>query len=285
MRFEGPDLVEIVGARRDALTQGMRQPIVPPVPPTERRSGVYDRVCRRFHGGLPSAQAAPQTAEPFPFRLRRLSPRQPTGAGHLAARLDRRSAPTGPVKVMAVYRAVWMNVSIIVGGLGVTIALSGDGALINAVVGMSVGVFTFLIQEARSQTGYRRQAVTAAAAATAGCAAVTGMFMLVGQGALVVAFLFAVTSPAAARGYIVLARRLTAWRRPSPQLHPLTTVLGETAPEGLCRRLTNEIRARELTDAELCQAWRTSSHALKKQGAPHPASPTRDYPAGVPGRT
>lgn len=33
MRFEGPDLVEIVGARRDALTQGMRHPNVPPVPP------------------------------------------------------------------------------------------------------------------------------------------------------------------------------------------------------------------------------------------------------------
>lgn len=175
------------------------------------------------------------------------------------------------MKVMVAYRAAWMNVSIIVGGLGVTIALSGDRALINAVVaavvGMSVGVFTFLIQEARSQTGYRRQAVTAAAAATAGCAAVTGLFMLVGQGALVVTFLFALTSPAAARGYIVLARQITAWRRPSPQLHPLTTDLGETVPEGQSQRLTNEIPARELTDAELCQAWRTSSHALKKQGA------------------
>jgi len=170
---------------------------------------------------------------------------------------------------MAVYRAVWFNVAIIVGGLGVTIALLGNDAVINAViaamVGLWVGVLTFLIQDARSATGCRRQAVTAAAAVTAGCAAVTGLFMLLALWALFVAFLFAVTLPAAARGYIVLARRITAWRR--LQLHAVTTKLGETAPEGLSQRLTGQIPARDLTDAELCQAWRTSSHLLKKQGA------------------
>jgi hypothetical protein len=170
---------------------------------------------------------------------------------------------------MAVYRAVWFNVAIIVGGLGVTIGLLGNDAVINAViaamVGTWVGVLTFLIQDARSATGCAREAVTAAAAVTAGCYAVTGLFMLLAQWALLVAFLFAVTSPAAARGYFALARRITAWRR--RRLNAVTTRLGETSPERLNQRLTSQIPARELTDAELCQAWRASSHALKKQGA------------------
>ncbi|HSU35263.1 MAG TPA: hypothetical protein VLJ88_06360 [Propionibacteriaceae bacterium] len=175
---------------------------------------------------------------------------------------------------MAVYRAGWIKAAIIVGGLGVAIGLLAEDAVIHgviaAMVGLWVGVLTFLVQDARSAAGSPQQAVTAAAAVTAGCAAVIGLFMMLAEWALLLAFLFVVTSPAAARGYIVLARRITAWRR--RQLDAVTTVLAGTVLagtvlEGPGQRLPSQVPVRDLTDVELCHAWRTSSHALPQQGA------------------
>jgi hypothetical protein len=170
---------------------------------------------------------------------------------------------------MAVYGAGWIKVAIVVGGLGIAIGLFSDDAVIHAViaamVGLWVGVLTFLVQDARLVTGTPREAVTAAAAVTAACAAVIGLYMMFAQWALLLAFLFVVTSPAAIRGYIVLARRITAWRR--RQLDAITTTLAETVPEAPSQRLTSQIPARDLTDVELCHAWRTSSYALQQQGA------------------
>jgi hypothetical protein len=170
---------------------------------------------------------------------------------------------------MAVYRAGWIKAAIVVGGLGVAIGLLSDDAGIHAViaamVGLWVGVLTFLVQDARSATGSPRDAVTAAAAVTAACAAVIGLYLMLAQWALLLAFLFVVTSPAATRGYIVLARRITAWRR--RQLDAIATTLAETVPEGPSQRLTSQIPAGDLSDVELCHAWRTSSHALLQKGA------------------
>jgi hypothetical protein len=170
---------------------------------------------------------------------------------------------------VAVYRAGWINVVIIVGGLGVAVGLLAEAAVIHlaiaAMVGLWVGLLTFLAQDARSAKGSPQQAVAAAAAVTAGCAAVIGLFMMLAEWALLLAFLFVVTSPAATRGYVVLARRITAWRR--PQLDAVTTALAGTVLEGPSEWLTSQVPARDLTDVELCHAWRTSSHALQQQGA------------------
>lgn len=86
-----------------------------------------------------------------------------------------------------------MNVVYIVGGLGVAVALSSDYVKVNTAIavptGIAAGSITYVIQEARSIAGFRRQALTATAAGTAGCGAIVGLVMLVGQGALLIVLL------------------------------------------------------------------------------------------------
>jgi hypothetical protein len=89
------------------------------------------------------------------------------------------------------------------------------------VVGMAFGVFTFMAQEARSDARYRRQALTATVAGAVGCLAIAGLVALVGQTALLIAFLFAVVSPPAVRGYLAGVRRMTGRHRPAPVGGPL----------------------------------------------------------------
>ena len=115
---------------------------------------------------------------------------------------------------MVFYRAAWMSVTFIVGCLGVAAALLNDHAKVNsavaAVVGIAIGAIAYLTQEAQRVTDYRWQALTAAAAGTAGCCAMAGLNSLIGQEALLVTVLFAVTSPAAAQSYIATAQRIAA---------------------------------------------------------------------------
>jgi hypothetical protein len=81
-------------------------------------------------------------------------------------------------------------------------------------------------------TGCRWKALTAAAAATARCCAITGVVMLVGEGELLVMELFAVMSPATALSHNVAARRIAARRWPLPQLPAPPADQSETRTDG-----------------------------------------------------
>ena len=172
---------------------------------------------------------------------------------------------------MALYRAAWMSVTFMVGCLGAAIALLSDHAKVNsavaAVVGIAIGAIAYVTQEARCVTDYRRQALTAAAAGTAGCCAITGLNTLVGHEALLVIVLFTVTSPAAAQSYIATARRIAARRWPLAQLQAPTAGQTESPIQSLNHQTFSRIYPeRLLTDDELCQAWRTSSSAIAQPG-------------------
>ena len=175
---------------------------------------------------------------------------------------------------MALYRAAWMSVTFMVGCLGVAVALLSDHAKVNsavaAVVGIATGAIAYVAQEARCVIDYRRQALTAAAAGTAGCCAIGGLNTFVGQEALLVMVLFTVTSPAAAQSYIATARRIAARRRPPAQLQAPTAGQIENPIQRLNHQTSSQIcPIGLLTDDELCQAWRTSSSAIAQPG-PNP---------------
>ena len=175
---------------------------------------------------------------------------------------------------MVFYRAAWMSVTFVVGCLGAAVALLSDHAKVNSavavVVGIAIGAITYVAQEARCVTDYRRQALTAAAAGTAACCAIAGLNALVGQEALLVMVLFTVTSPAAVRHCIATAHRIAARRRPPAQLHARTSGQIENPIQSLNHQTPSQIHPeRLLTDLELCQAWRTSSSAIAQPG-PNP---------------
>jgi hypothetical protein len=111
-------------------------------------------------------------------------------------------------------------------------------------------------------TGCRWKALTAGAAATARCCAITGVVMLVGEGELLVMELSAVMSPATALSHNVAARRIATRRWPLPQLPAPPADQSETRTDGPSQQTPSHIHpAWLLTDAELCHAWRIRSRA------------------------
>lgn len=160
------------------------------------------------------------------------------------------------------YRTAWLNVVYVVGGMGVAAALLNDRILVNVgvavLVGLAAGLTTYVVQEALSIASCRRRALTAAAAGTAGCCAIAGLAMLVGQGTLLVLVLFALTSPPAVRRYLLAGRRIT-----SPRSLPPIQEGGDLARVTTQTDVSGTVCAHSLTDAELCLAWRASSAALE----------------------
>lgn len=156
---------------------------------------------------------------------------------------------------MVLYRAAWMSVTFIVGCLGAAVALLSDHAKVNSAVavavGIAIGAITFVAQERRCVTDYRRQALTAAAVGAAGCCAIAGLNTLVGQRALLVMMWLAVTSPAAVQHYIATAHRIAARRWPLAQLPGPTAGQIGSSIHGLNHETFTRINpVRLLTDDE-----------------------------------
>jgi hypothetical protein len=170
---------------------------------------------------------------------------------------------------MAVYRAVWLNVTFLVGGLGAVAASLDERFWVDlgvfALLGLAVGVAVYMIQEVRSDPHCRQQALLGSVAGAAGFLALTGLFALVGQAALIIALLLALVSPPAVRGYLSAIGWMTDLCRlvPAPKLIPAEArrnLFSDVArPDPLEPGL-----APLLTDPELHQAWRTSTAALHR---------------------
>ena len=168
---------------------------------------------------------------------------------------------------MVFYRAAWLGVTLMVGCLGVVVALLSDEArIISAVaaaVGIAIGAITCVAQEARCVSDYRRQALTATAVGAAGCYAVAGLDTLIGHEALLVMVWLAVTSPAAVQHCSATAHRVAARRWPLAQVQVPAAGQVESPNHQRSSRIQP---ARLLTDVELCQAWRISSRAIAQPG-------------------
>ena len=133
---------------------------------------------------------------------------------------------------MGVYRAVWYNVTFLIGGLGAVAASLGERFWVDlgvfAVLGLSVGVAVYMTQEARSDPRSRQQALIGSVAGAAGFLALNGLFALVGQAALIIALLLALVSPPALRGHRQVIRRLLKrYRRALAPVHSPADAGGE----------------------------------------------------------
>lgn len=168
---------------------------------------------------------------------------------------------------MTTYGAAWRNAALIVGGVGVMVALLGDDVLVRLTVagsvGFTAGVFAYLVQEARADPRHELQALVVAALVTGGGFGVTGLAALDGDLAVLLVALFAVASPPAVAGCGSALRRLT--RRPRRTARTVPSPETPATPTaGAVERVTEDRLASTLTDPELCAAWPASSDALDR---------------------
>jgi hypothetical protein len=164
--------------------------------------------------------------------------------------------------LMDTYRAAWRNAALVVGGVGILIALvrpeTGVNAAVSASVGLTAGVFTFLVQEAREDPRHRRQALTAGAGVSAATFGIAGLAALDGQLTLLFVTMFILASPPALRSGRAAHRRLVA-RSSRTCSDALTSHVTTEATDETSRSMLEARPATTLTDTELCSAWTTSS--------------------------
>jgi len=168
---------------------------------------------------------------------------------------------------MGAYRAVWYNITFLIGGLCAVAASLGARFWVDlgvfAVLGLSVGVAVYMTQEVRSDPRCRQQALTGSVAGAAGFLALTGLFALVGQAALIFALLLALASPPALRGYrVAIPRLLNRYRRILARTHLPGDAGGESINGPARPDPFDPGLVRSLTDPELRQAWHSSTAAL-----------------------
>lgn len=170
---------------------------------------------------------------------------------------------------MGVYRAVWVTAACCVGGLGAAVGLANHharevGGLVSLAAIIS-GAASYLTHARRPVSGKICQCITTGVVGGAGCFAVTGLGTVLGPVALLIALLFAVTSPPAMRCYHAPRRRKASIQLPAPPAPPAPTVIKQVAAspaEPTPRFVAASMHS--LTVAELCLAWRRSFIALQR---------------------
>lgn len=172
----------------------------------------------------------------------------------------------------------WRNAALIVGAVGVTIALLGEDPLVTLTVAGSVGftsgVFAYLVEEARANPRHQVQALVVLAYVTGAGFGLTGLIALDAELAVVVVSLLTITSPPACVGYRTALRRLTRRTRESTADSSEPSQASNPAPAPAPAPIdatTAQRLASTLSDTELCSAWQGSSREIewaRKAGDP-----------------
>ena len=142
---------------------------------------------------------------------------------------------------MTTFGAAWRNAALIVGGVGVMVALLGEDVVVNLTVagcvGFTAGVFAYLVQEARADPRHELQALVVAAGVTGAGFGVIGLAALDGGLAVLLVSLFMGVSPPAVAGYRAALRRLTHRTSPRAAVPSLTAVSDPAASTTPCAAL------------------------------------------------
>jgi hypothetical protein len=170
-------------------------------------------------------------------------------------------------EAMKTYRVVWLVVWGVVAALGAAVALILSAQalavlfLIFAVLGGMLPLSLVRDYDERSVPDRLRLIGTGALMGGTTAGAVVGFALLLGEDVLLLVLFLLISSPYAMTAY---GRWLSSASRPSAaQLGALARALAYTSPAYLPVPPSSEVGM--LTDAELCQKWRSSFLALQAQ--------------------